>query len=42
MKTNDHVGRIQCVLDSLAVRLRDDAEVVTKAQDPDTIRSTAT
>ena len=34
VKTKDHVGRIRCVLDSLAVRLRDDAEHVTKAQDP--------
>ena len=29
LKTKDHVGRIQCVLDSLAVRLRVDAELVT-------------
>ena len=33
MKTNDHVGRIQCVLDTLAVRLRDDAVSATKVQD---------
>ena len=33
-KTNDHVGRIQGVVRSLAVKFRDDAELVTKAQDP--------
>ena len=33
MKSNDHVGRVQCVLDSFAVRLRDDAEFATKVQD---------
>ena len=33
-KTNDHVGRIQGVVHSLAVKLRDDAEFVTQAQDP--------
>ena len=33
VKTNDHVGRIQCVLDTLAVRLCDDAVFATKVQD---------
>ena len=32
-KTNDHVGRIQGVVHSLAVQLRDEAEFVTQAQD---------
>ena len=32
VKTKDHVGRVQGVLDSLAVRLRDDTEFATKAQ----------
>ena len=34
VKTNDHVSRIQGVLHSLAVKLRDDDEFVTEAQDP--------
>ena len=33
-KTNDHVGSIQGVVHSLAVKLRDDAKFVTQAQDP--------
>lgn len=32
-KTKEHVGRIQGALDSLAVKLRDDAEFAAKAQD---------
>ena len=32
-KTKDHVGRIQAVFDSLAVRLCDDAKFATKVQD---------
>ena len=34
VKTNDHVGRIQGVVHNVAVKLRDDAEFVTQAQDP--------